>query len=102
VRNNGASTLRSNAKRRNVRIAILRFLEENAGGKVRINEIAEKTGMKKGSIYAVLSDLRKAGLLPKAERVQPVPPDFRAEEALRVLRSIQRKRDEKRFFNQKE
>jgi len=58
--------------------------------------------MKKGSIYAVLSDLRKAGLLPKAERVQPVPPDFRAEEALRVLRSIQRKRDEKRFFNQKE
>jgi len=106
MRNNEAvhaeTSLRSNAKRRNVRIAILRFLEEKAGGKVRINEIAEKTGVKKGSVYAVISDLRKAGLLPKAERVQPVPPDFRAEDALEALRFIQRKRDEKRFFSRKE
>jgi len=37
---------------------VLSFLEENAGGKVRIREIAEKTGVKKGSIYGIISDLR--------------------------------------------
>jgi len=71
---------------------VLGFLEEHAGGKVRITEIAEKTGVKKGSIYGVISDLRKAGLLPRAVRVQPVPPDFKAGEALKALRSLQRRR----------
>jgi len=85
-----------------VRMAILRFLEENAGGKVRISRLGEKIGVKQGSVYAVLSDLRKLGLLPKLENLQPVPPDFKAEEALHALRSLQRKRDEKRLFNRKE
>jgi len=69
---------------------VLSFLEAHAGGNVRIREIAKKTGVKKGSVYGIISDLRKAGLLPKAVRVQPIPEDFRAEEALSALRSIQR------------
>jgi len=81
---------------------IINFLEENAGGKVQISRLGEKLGVKQGSVYAVLSDLRKLGLLPKLENLQPVPTDFKAEEALKALRSLQRKRDEKRFFNQKE
>ena len=55
--------------------------------------------MKQGSIYAVLSDLRKLGILPKPntpqEHFQPIPASFNAERALEKLRSLQRKRDEK-------
>jgi len=71
---------------------ILNFLEENTGGKFKISRLGEKLGVKQGSVYAVLSDLRKLRLLPKLENLQPVPPDFRAEEALEALRSLQRRR----------
>jgi len=58
--------------------------------------------VKQGSIYAVLSDLRKLGILPKPnaphEHFQPIPANFNAEKALDKLRSLQRKRDEKRFM----
>jgi len=76
-----------------VRIAILRFLEENAGDRVRVSRLGEKIGVKQGSVYAVLSDLRKLGLLPKLESLQPIPKDFNAERALQALRALQRKRN---------
>jgi len=82
-----------------VRRAILRFLEDNAGGTVRISRLGEKLGVKQGSVYATLSDLRKLGLLPKLESLQPIPKDFRAEEALEALRSLQRKRNSARTYN---
>jgi len=82
-----------------VRIAILRFLEENAGDRVRVSRLGEKIGVKQGSVYAVLSDLRKLGLLPKLESLQPIPKDFKAEEALEALRVLQRKRNSTRTCN---
>jgi len=96
VRNNGASMLRSNAKRRNVRIVILRFLQENAGNRVRVSKLGEKLGVKQGSVWAILSDLRKLGFLPGLESLQPIPVDFNAERALEALRSLQRKRNSAR------
>jgi len=90
------------AKRGEVRKRLLKFLEENAGRRIQVYGLSEKIGVKQGSIYAILSDLRKLGILPKPdapqEHFQPVPADFNAERALERLRSLQRKRDEKRFM----
>jgi len=80
-------------ERGKVRRAILQFLERNAGTKVQVSKLGEKIGVKQGSIYAVLSDLRKLGLLPKLESLQPIPKDFNAESACEALRSLQWKRN---------
>lgn len=89
---------RSTLSGKGVRVEIIKFLEENAGRYVQVNEIVEKVGVKRGSVYAVLSDLRKLGMLPKPGRtvLQPVPLSFNGEEALEALRALQRGRYEKR------
>jgi len=89
---------RTNERTRGTRFAILEFLEGKAGGHARVNEIVEKLGVKRGSIYATLSDLRRVGMLPKPDRTiqQLVPLGFDAEEALRALKALQRERDERR------
>lgn len=88
---------RSNADKdfsidRSMRRVILEFLERNAGRSVRVNEIVEKLGVSRSSIYTVFSDLRKVGMLPKSDRaiLQPVPVGFDSERALEALRMLQR------------
>jgi len=82
--------MRMKAGERGVRMAVLKFLEENVGASVKISTLAGKIGIKQNSVYAVISKLRKAGLLPKAERVQPIPPDFSTKKALEELRALDR------------